>query len=155
MLEVDSTTRFSWLLLGHEPGSRAELLMVYAAVLAHGTLLTAADIARMVPERASAAIRQMMNRIADERKLRQAADAVLEFMHRHQIAAHWGRADLASADMMSLETARTVWQARTDPRRRTASIGMYTHVRDRWLCRSKVSGSSSGDMRRIAYETSE
>jgi hypothetical protein len=33
--------------------------------------------------------------------------------------------------MMSLETARTVWQARTDPRRRTASIGMYTHVRDR------------------------
>ncbi len=33
---------------------------------------------------------------------------------------------------MSLETARSVWQARTDPRRRTASIGMYTHVRDRW-----------------------
>jgi TnpA family transposase len=132
ILEVDSTTRFSWLLLGREPGSRAELLMVYAAVLAHGTSLTAADIARMVPELASAAIRQMMNRIADERKLRQAADVVLEFMHRHQIAAHWGRADLASSDMMSLETARTVWQARTDPRRRTASIGMYTHVRDRW-----------------------
>ena len=131
ILEVDSTTRFSWLLLGREPGSRAELLMVYAAVLAHGTSLTAADIARMVPELASAAIRQMMDRIADERKLRQAADAVLEFMHRHPIAAHWGRADLASSDMMSLETARTVWQARTDPRRRTASIGMYTHVRDR------------------------
>ena len=76
ILEVDSTTRFSWLLLGREPGSCAELLMVYAAVLAHGTSLTAADIARMVPELASAAIQQMMNRIADERKLRQAADAV-------------------------------------------------------------------------------
>src|SRR6516164_5101007 len=106
--------------------------MVYAAVLAHGTSLTAADIARMVPDLASAAIRQMMNRIADERKLRQAADAVLKFMHRHPIAAHWGRADLASSDMMSLETARTVWQARVDPCRRTKSIGMYTHVRDRW-----------------------
>ena len=76
ILEVDSTTRFSWLLLGREPGSCAELLMVYAAVLAHGTSRTAADIARMVPELASAAIQQMMNRIADERKLRQAADAV-------------------------------------------------------------------------------
>jgi hypothetical protein len=53
-------------------------------------------------------------------------------MHEHPIAAHWGRADLASSDMMSLETSRTVWQARADPRRRTASIGMYTHVLDRW-----------------------
>lgn len=132
ILEVDSTTRFSWLLLGRDSGSRAELLMVYAAVLSYGTSLTVADIARMVPELASAAIRQMMNRIADERKLRQAADAVLEFMDRHPIAAHWGRADQASSDMMSLETARKVWQARTDTRRRTASIGMYTHVRDRW-----------------------
>jgi hypothetical protein len=57
---------------------------------------------------------------------------VLEFMHRHPIAQHWGRADLASSDMMSLETTKTVWQARADPRRRTASIGVYTHVRDRW-----------------------
>ena len=132
ILEIDSVTRFSWLLLGREPRSRSELLLVYAAVLAHGTSLSAADISRMVPELSPAAIRQMMNRIADERKLRQAADAVLEFMLRHPIAAHWGRADLASSDMMSLETTRTVWQARADPRRRTASIGMYTHVMDRW-----------------------
>ncbi|MDR8939468.1 transposase [Burkholderia pseudomultivorans] len=34
--------------------------------------------------------------------------------------------------MMSLETTRTIWRARADPRRRTASIGMYTHVLDRW-----------------------
>jgi TnpA family transposase len=53
-------------------------------------------------------------------------------MHQHPIARHWGRAELASSDMMSLETTRSVWQARADPRRRTASIGMYTHVRDRW-----------------------
>lgn len=124
--------RFSWILLGREPRSSTELLMVYAAVLAHGTSMSAADIARMVPELSASAIRQMMSRIADERMLRQAADGVLEFMHRHPIAQHWGRADLASSDMMSLETTKTVWQARADPRRRTASIGVYTHVRDRW-----------------------
>ncbi|WP_268957900.1 Tn3 family transposase [Paraburkholderia piptadeniae] len=74
----------------------------------------------------------MMNRIADERKLRQATDAAAEI---HALASDRGtlrRADLASSDMMSLETARTVWQAWVDPRRRTRSIGMHTHVRDRW-----------------------
>lgn len=132
ILEIDSSVRFSWILLGREPRSRSELLLVYAAVLAHGTSLSAADISRMIPELSPAAIRQMMGKVADERKLRHAADAILEFMHRHPIAAHWGRADLASSDMMSLETTRTVWQARADPRRRTASIGIYTHVQDRW-----------------------
>ncbi|KVD49416.1 Tn3 family transposase [Burkholderia ubonensis] len=132
ILEIDSETRFSWLLLGREPRARSELLMVYAAVLAHGTSMSAAEVARMVPELSAGAIRQMMHRVADERVLREAADAVLGFMHRHPIAEHWGRADLASSDMMSLETTRTVWQARADQRRRTASIGVYTHVRDRW-----------------------
>ncbi|HEY0847457.1 MAG TPA: Tn3 family transposase [Noviherbaspirillum sp.] len=132
ILDIDSEVRFSWMLLGREPRSRSELLLVYAAVFAHGTSLSAADIARMIPELKPAAIRQMMKLVADERKLREAANAVLAFMHRHPIAAHWGRGDLASSDMMSLETTRTVWQARADPRRRTASIGIYTHVRDRW-----------------------
>jgi TnpA family transposase len=53
-------------------------------------------------------------------------------MHRHSISATWGRADLASSDMMSLETNKRVFLARNDPRRQTASIGIYTHVRDRW-----------------------
>ncbi|CAE6965459.1 Tn3 family transposase [Paraburkholderia domus] len=132
ILEMDSATRFSWILLDREPRSRIELLMVYSAVLAHGTSLSAADISRMIPEVSPDSIRQMMRRLEDERKLRLAADAVLEFMHEHPIAANWGRADLASSDMMSLETTRAVWQARADPRRRTASIGIYTHVLDRW-----------------------
>lgn len=132
MLQIDSQVRFSWLLLGREPRSRSELLLVYAAVLAHGTSLNAADIARMIPELQASAIRSMMKRIADERKLREASDAVLQFMHRHPIAEHWGRGDLASSDMMSLETARTIWQARADPRRRTASIGIYSHKKDGW-----------------------
>jgi TnpA family transposase len=43
-----------------------------------------------------------------------------------------GRSDLASSDMMSLETTKRVWQARLDPRRQTPSMGLYSHVRDRW-----------------------
>jgi TnpA family transposase len=50
----------------------------------------------------------------------------------HAVATTWGRADLASSDRMSLETAKRVWQARLDARCQTPSIGMYSHVRDRW-----------------------
>lgn len=131
-LEVDSAVRFSWILLGREPHSRRELLMVYAAVLAHGTSMSAADIARMIPELSAQAVRHTMKRLSDERKLRQASDAVLQYLHRFDIATHWGRSDLASSDMMSLETERAIWQARADPRRKTASVGVYTHVRDNW-----------------------
>jgi TnpA family transposase len=53
-------------------------------------------------------------------------------MQQHAIASSWGREDLASADMMSLETARRVWQARLDPRRNTPSVGIYSHVSQRW-----------------------
>src|SRR2546427_12341445 len=42
------------------------------------------------------------------------------------------RSDLASSDMMTMETTKRVWQARLDPRRNTPSIGIYSHVRDRW-----------------------
>jgi TnpA family transposase len=53
-------------------------------------------------------------------------------MQRHTIATTWGRAHLASSDMMSLETSRRLWRARQDPQRQTASIGIYSLVRDRW-----------------------
>lgn len=69
---------------------------------------------------------------SDERRLPDAYAAVLAYMHRHPITATWGRADLASSDMMSLETSKRVWQARLDPRRQTPSVGIYSHVRDRW-----------------------
>ena len=38
LLEVDANVRFSWIMLGREPRSDKELLMVYAGILAHGTL---------------------------------------------------------------------------------------------------------------------
>ena len=132
ILAVDAEGRFSWIMLGREPRSTHELLMVYAGILAHGTALSAAETARMIPQVSAAAVRQAMRWAADERRLAETCGAVLKCMHRHPVATTWGCADLASSDMMSLETAKRVWQARLDPRRQTSSIGMYSHVRDRW-----------------------
>jgi hypothetical protein len=36
ILAVDAQVRFSWIMLGREPHSADELLMVYAGILAHG-----------------------------------------------------------------------------------------------------------------------
>ncbi|EKS72230.1 MULTISPECIES: Tn3 family transposase [Pseudomonadota] len=132
ILAVDAQVRFSWIMLGREPRSTDELLMVYAGIMAHGTSLTAVECARMIPQLSATSIRQAMRWARDERRLSQACQAVLEFMQRHPIAATWGRSDLASSDMMTMETTKRVWQARLDPRRNTPSIGIYSHVKDRW-----------------------
>lgn len=132
ILAVDAQVRFSWIMLGREPRTGQELLMAYAGILAHGTSLTAAECARMIPQLSATSIRQAMRWAGDERRLAQACQAVLEFMQRHPIAATWGRTDLASSDMRSLETSRRGWQARQDPRRQTDSIGVYSPVQDRW-----------------------
>ena len=128
ILAVDAQVRFSWIMLGREPRSTDELLMVYAGIMAHGTSLTAVECARMIPQLSATSIRQAMRWARDERRLSQACQAVLEFMQRHPIAATWGRSDLSS-DMMTMETTKRVWQARLDPRRNTPSIGIYSHVK--------------------------
>ncbi|MDE2225464.1 MAG: Tn3 family transposase [Castellaniella sp.] len=132
MMEVDSHTRFSWMLLGREPRSVDELRLVYAGLLAHGTALSAADTARMMPGLSAQAVNQSMRWMAQEKRLREANAAVFEFMHSHPIAESWGRADLASADMMSRETVKSSYLARRDPRTKKKSIGIYTHIHDRW-----------------------
>ena len=132
ILAVDAQVRFSWIMLGREPRSSKELLMVYAGILAHGTALSAAETARMIPQLSAASVRQAMKWASDERRLAQACSAVLAFMHRHPISATWGRSDLASSDMMSMETSQRVFAARNDPRRLTPSVGIYSHTRDRW-----------------------
>ncbi len=164
MLAVDAEVHYSWLMLGREPRSANELVMIYAGVLAHGTALSAAETARMIPQLSAAAIRQAMRFAADERRLAQASGAVLAYMHRFSVAAAWGRSDLASSDMMSLETSRRVWQARIDPRRQTPSVGIYTHVRDRWgisyvqpivLNERQAGAALEGVVRDEALETSQ
>jgi hypothetical protein len=69
ILAVDAEVRFSWIMLGREPRSTHELLMVYAGILAHGTALSAAETARMIPQLAAPAVRQAMRWAADERRL--------------------------------------------------------------------------------------
>ena len=60
ILAVDAEVRFSWIMLGREPRSSKELLMVYAGILAHGTALSAAETARMIPQLSAASVRQAM-----------------------------------------------------------------------------------------------
>ena len=45
ILAIDAHVRFSWIMLGREPRSANELLMVYAGILAHGTSMSAAETA--------------------------------------------------------------------------------------------------------------
>ena len=132
ILDMDAQVRFSWITLRREPRSADEWLMVYTGILAHGTALSAAECARMIPHLSPSSIRQAMRWAADEHRHSKGSIAVLAFMQRHPIAATWGRDDLASSDMMSMGTSKRVWQARLDPRRQTPSVGIYTHVRDRW-----------------------
>ena len=49
-------------------------------------------------------------------------------MQRHAIAATWGRADLASSDMMSLETSWRAWRARQGS---TAPDGLHRRLQPR------------------------
>ena len=81
-------------MLGREPRSQTELLMVYAGILAQGTSMSAADTARMMSQLSAADVRQAMRWAGDEHRLADACAAVLAYMHRHPIAATWGRSDL-------------------------------------------------------------
>ena len=82
MLAVDAAVRYSALMLGREPRSANELIMVYAGVPAHGTALSAAETVRMIPQLSAATICQAMRFAADERRLALASRAVLAYLHR-------------------------------------------------------------------------
>jgi TnpA family transposase len=132
LVEVDGHTRFSWSLLGRGPRSEQELVTVYAALLALGSDLTAADLMRMTPGIGADSIGQMMVRLESGDQLRQANGAVLRYLRAAPIVSLWGQGLHASADMMSLEATRHLWSARVDPRRRIYAAGTYAHVLDQW-----------------------
>ena len=132
MMAVDHETRFSWRLLGRAPTSELELLLVYAALLAHGTELNAAAVALMIPGLSPEAIADAMRMLEDEGPLREANELVVQFLHRHEVVKTWGEGTLASSDAMSLDASRHLWNARVDPRRRTYAMGIYAHVLDQW-----------------------
>jgi TnpA family transposase len=137
LVETDRVTRFSHAALGRAPRGDAELIAFYAALLALGSDLSVADMARMVPGLTADTIGAMIRRLehrTDHGKsgLRAANDAVLGHFRCLPVAKVWGEGVTASSDMMSIETSRKLWAARLDPRRKTASIGTYTHVLDQW-----------------------
>lgn len=132
LLEVDASTNFSEVLLGHRAKSVAELLSTYAALLAHGTEIDAKGIAAMIPGIDTAQVSLAMRGLETHGRLRRANEVVAEFQGKIPLATHWGTGKKASADMMSLDVSRHLWIARVDPRRRTYATGIYTHVLDKW-----------------------
>ena len=132
LLDVDSTTQFSWLLLGRPPRHERELITVYAALLALGSDLTAADIVRMIPVLSAEMVEPVIAKLEHDQVLRNANDAVVRFMRSNNITKYWGPGISVSADMMSLEATRHLWLSRLDPRRRSFAVGTYTHVLDQW-----------------------
>lgn len=132
LVQVDGEVRFSWILLGRAPHNERELTTLYCALLAHGSDLSAADVARMVNGPSADSVAWCMRMLEEDGRLRQASDAVVNYLRSHKIAAHWGDGLFASSDMMSLEATRHLWNARLDPRRRTYAIGTYAHVLNQW-----------------------
>jgi TnpA family transposase len=132
LMAIDSETHFSWRLLGRAPTTELELLLVYAALLAHGTELDATSVALMIPGVSAEAIADAMRMLEDEGPMREANELVLQFLHRHEVVKMWGEGTFASSDAMSLDASRHLWNARVDPRRRTYAMGIYSHVLDQW-----------------------
>lgn len=116
LLEVDVSTNFGEVLLGHRAKSVAELLSTYAALLAHGTEIDAKGIAAMIPDIDAAEVSLAMRGLETHGRLCRANEVVSEFQGKIPIATHWGTGKKASADMMSLDVSRHLWIARVDPR---------------------------------------
>ena len=132
IMDVDSHTRFSSALLGREPTSWNELLTLYAALLAHGTDMSASAVSLMIPQINATAISDSMMLLEDGAALRVANDSCVDFIRRHKVTRSWGEGTLASADSMSLDATRHLFSARVDPRRKQHAIGIYTHKLDQW-----------------------
>ena len=132
IIEGDGLTGMSRTLLGRPPASDREQVILYAAVLALGSNLTPADIERMVADVSAGSVGQMMRKLEASGRLREANDVLAAFISKLDVARSWGGGMTASADMMSLDVARTLWSARSDPRRKTPAMGTYAHLSDQW-----------------------
>jgi hypothetical protein len=132
LLDMDVQTRFGKTLLGRAPRSEHELLLTYGALLGHGTEMNATEVALMIPSLSAPEISAAMKLLEGEGAIDKANKLVVEFVDRLPIMKVWGDGKSASSDMMSLQASMHLWNARRDPRRKTASMGMYTHVLNQW-----------------------
>lgn len=131
LLQMDVETRFSKELLGHLPKNDRDLLLSYAGLLGLGTDMTAKGVAMMMNDLSPEEVSGAMKHLEYDNATTKANDLVLQYLNRLPITSVWGDGKAASSDMMSLSTSKHLWNARLDPRRKTASIGLYTHVHDR------------------------
>jgi hypothetical protein len=132
LMEMDTQTRFSKTLLGCAPQSEHDLLLTYGALLGHGTEMNASEVALMIPSLSPEEISSAMKLLEGEDAIGKANKLIVEFIDRLPVMKIWGDGKYASSDMMSLPTSMHLWNARRDPRRKTASMGMYTHVLNQW-----------------------
>lgn len=130
ILEMDSLTNFSEILLARRANDEDELVALYAALMAHGTEIDAKSVAAMIPQLDPARVSVAMRALEAQGRLRKANERVVEFQRQHPITELWGTGETASSDMMSLDASKHLWYARVDPRRRTHAAGLYTHILD-------------------------
>ena len=104
LVKIDATTRFSWALLGRTPRIEHELILLYAGLIALGSDLTAADMARMTLDIEADAIGEMIRRIEGNDRPPTANRLVLDHFRTLPVTRLWGGGDQASADIMSLFT---------------------------------------------------
>jgi hypothetical protein len=105
--------------------------MAYAGILAHGTSLTAAECARMIPQLSATSIRQAMRWAGDERGwpgLPGGAGVHAGPRHRRHLGP--SRSGLLGHDEPGDQPPGLAGPA--GPGGRHASIGIYSHVKDRW-----------------------
>jgi hypothetical protein len=119
LVELDVQVGFSEVLLGSRAKSSKELIASYGALLAHGTENDAKGVAAMIPGLQVSHVSAAMRAIEGQGRLRRANERVVEFQRQHPIAELWGKGSKGSADMMSPEASRHLFNARIDPRRRS------------------------------------
>jgi hypothetical protein len=69
LVQVDSAVRFAWILLGRSPHNERELYTLYCALLAQGSNLSAADVARMVDGLSADSVAWCMRMLEEEGRL--------------------------------------------------------------------------------------
>ena len=131
LLYVDTKTRFSDQVFGGPAASERDLLLRYAALLGHGTEMNASNVSMMIPGLTAEDVSAAMQAAQFEDGTTKGMRRLAQFTAQLPVAKNWGDGTTASSDMMSLPTSRHLWMSRQDPRRQTASAGMYTHVNDR------------------------
>ncbi|SEP71958.1 Transposase and inactivated derivatives, TnpA family [Solimonas aquatica] len=130
LLFVDQHTHFSSKLLGRPARTENELKLCYAGLLALGTDMGAAGVAKMIPGITEEQVANVVRTLQRETTLAKANQAVLLHYKKLPFAAASGDGTSAAADMMSMQSSPTLWNSRVDYRRRTASIGIYDHILD-------------------------